>query len=109
MSDTVETSETENKCENIEKKRVRRRKKLLYENIRKQMEFYFSDANISKDRFLGDLIKADPFVPLDTFLKFNMVRKMTQNIVDIVKALKHSTELELSEDKLKVNKYLNIC
>ena len=41
-------------------KKVRRRKKTLYKNIRNQMEFYFSDANVTKDRFLGKLIQEDP-------------------------------------------------
>lgn len=41
-------------------KRVRSRKKLMYNSIRKQMEFYFSDANITKDRFLGQLVMEDP-------------------------------------------------
>jgi hypothetical protein len=39
---------------------VRHRKKQLYKSIRKQMEFYFSDANLTKDRFLGRLIMQDP-------------------------------------------------
>lgn len=91
------------KHENNPRKRVRHRKKQLYENVKKQMEFYFSDANLSKDRFLGDLVKNDPFVPLSEFLKFNKIRSMTKDINDIVKAMKHSTFLELSEDKLKVS------
>lgn len=66
------------------------------------MEFYFSDANLTKDRFLGDLVKTEPYVPLDVFLKFNKIRSMTQDITDITKAMKNSSLLELSEDKLKV-------
>lgn len=38
----------------------RLRKKALHALILNQMEFYFSDANLSKDRFLGSLIKSDP-------------------------------------------------
>lgn len=41
-------------------KRVRQRKRQLYTNIRAQMEFYFSDSNLSKDRFLSQLIQDDP-------------------------------------------------
>lgn len=41
-------------------KNIRRRKKQLYESIRERMEFYFSDANLQKDRFLSQLLKNDP-------------------------------------------------
>ncbi|XP_032515333.2 la-related protein 7 [Danaus plexippus] len=100
-SESAEVIE-ETKLDNSPRKRVRHRKKQIYENIMKQMEFYFSDANLSKDRFLGDLVKNDPYVPITEFLKFNKIRSMTQDVGDIVKAMKHSTFLELSEDKTKV-------
>lgn len=38
----------------------RLRKKALHTAILKQMEFYFSDANLSKDRYLSELIKQNP-------------------------------------------------
>lgn len=41
-------------------KKIRRRKKNLYNSVLQQMEFYFSDANLRKDRFIGQLIKNDP-------------------------------------------------
>lgn len=41
-------------------KKGRHRKKHLYNSILQQMEFYFSDSNLSKDRFLSQLIKDDP-------------------------------------------------
>lgn len=105
MSETVIAAATDDatKHENQGRKRIRHRKKLLYDKILKQMEFYFSDANLTKDRFLGDLVKNDPFVPIDVFLKFNKIRALTQDVVDIGKAMKFSTILELSEDKQKVN------
>ncbi|VVD06180.1 unnamed protein product [Leptidea sinapis] len=101
-SENAEVVDQENKQQ--PRKRIRHRKKQLYENILKQMEFYFSDANLSKDRYLGDLVNVDPYVHLTEFLKFNKIRTMTQDITDIAKAMKHSTFLELSEDKQKVKR-----
>lgn len=44
----------------IKKGKIRKRKKGLHTAIRNQMEFYFSDANISKDRFMQTVIKDGP-------------------------------------------------
>ncbi len=41
-------------------KRIRKRKKRQINEIRQQMEFYFSDANLTKDRFLNQLVANDP-------------------------------------------------
>lgn len=41
-------------------RKPRLRKKALYASILKQMEFYFSDANLSKDRYLSGLLKNGP-------------------------------------------------
>lgn len=41
-------------------KHHRKRKKQYYNAIRNQMEFYFGDANLSRDRFLKKLITEDP-------------------------------------------------
>ncbi|CAG9119577.1 unnamed protein product [Plutella xylostella] len=96
--------EQEAKAETATRKRTRHRKKLLYEKILKQMEFYFSDANLSKDRLLSSLMKEDMFVPIDVFLKFNKIRAMTNDPNHIAKAMKNSTLLELSDDKTKVRR-----
>lgn len=52
--------ETNNRIKGISRSKPRFRKKALHASILKQMEFYFSDANLSKDRFLGNLIKENP-------------------------------------------------
>ncbi|XP_063619680.1 la-related protein 7 isoform X1 [Cydia splendana] len=103
-SETPTTIDSTTKHESHGRKRVRHRKKLLYDKILKQMEFYFSDANLTKDRFLGELIKTDPYVPIEVFLKFNKIRAMTQDVIDIAKAMKFSTILELSEDRQKIRR-----
>ncbi|CAH0548128.1 unnamed protein product [Brassicogethes aeneus] len=86
------------------KKGGRHRKKQLYNSILQQMEFYFSTSNLSKDRFLSQLISEDPYIELSVFLSFNKLKKLTENIEDIQKALSKSELIELSEDKLKVKR-----
>lgn len=41
-------------------KKFRQRKKLKFNLIRKQMEFYFGDANLARDRYVMQLIKDSP-------------------------------------------------
>ncbi|XP_047984278.1 la-related protein 7 [Leguminivora glycinivorella] len=103
-SETPTATDSTAKHESHGRKRLRHRKKLLYDKILKQMEFYFSDANLTKDRFLGELVKTDPYVPIEVFLKFNKIRAMTQDVIDIAKAMKFSTILELSEDRQKIRR-----
>lgn len=43
-----------------QEKNYRKRIKHYYNAIRAQMEFYFGDANLTKDRFLKQLIDKDP-------------------------------------------------
>ncbi|XP_053694179.1 la-related protein 7 [Sabethes cyaneus] len=100
---TTKEPADETKNESAEKN-VRHRKKYKYNAIRSQMEFYFSDANLSKDRYLGQSIKSDPFVPLSEFLKFNRIKKLTESVEDIVTALKKSELLQLSDDRTKVRR-----
>ncbi|KAL6445068.1 hypothetical protein ACFW04_002166 [Cataglyphis niger] len=80
----------------------RLRKKALHASILKQMEFYFSDANLSKDRFLSELLKINPYVDLDVFIHFNKLRELTMDTNRIAKALQKSTLLKVSEDGTKV-------
>lgn len=37
--------------------RVRKRKKQLYADLKKLLEFYLSDANLRKDRYFGHLMQ----------------------------------------------------
>nr|CAG4635044.1 EOG090X0CQA [Alona affinis] len=86
------------------KKKGRKRKKMLHASIRSQMEFYFSDANLSKDRFMQNEIKDGPEVPLEVFMNFNKVKALTDDVKEIAKALQYSTVLKVSEDGRKVSR-----
>lgn len=69
--------------------------------IRKQAEFYFSDANLRKDHFLRSQIEKDEggFVQLALLMTFNRLRALGCKRRGMLAAiLKSSTTLELSED-----------
>ncbi|XP_046393000.1 la-related protein 7 isoform X2 [Ischnura elegans] len=85
-----------------EAKQVRRRRKKIYQAIRQQMEFYFSDANLTKDRFLSKITLQDPYVDLRVFLSFNKIRALTNSVDELANALSNSELLSLSEDRTKV-------
>lgn len=82
----------------------RKRKRHLFNSIRGQMEFYFGDANLSKDRFLRRYVEQDPYVPLDIFLTFNKIKTLTQDVQQISRSLSNSQLLELDESGLKVRR-----
>ncbi|VVC43542.1 La protein, RNA-binding domain,La-type HTH domain,LARP7, RNA recognition motif 1,Lupus La [Cinara cedri] len=91
--------------ENIQKStlnRVRKRKKQLYADLKKQMEFYLSDANLRKDRFFGHLMQTTNCIGVDTFLNCNKIKNLTTNPEDIVKAIESSNILGVSDCKTKV-------
>ncbi|EGI67069.1 PREDICTED: uncharacterized protein LOC105144452 [Acromyrmex echinatior] len=97
----VDTVKRNNKP-GVSRGKPRLRKKALHASILKQMEFYFSDANLNKDRYLSGLLKENPYVDLEVFTRFNKLRELTTDINRIAKALQGSTMLKVSEDGTKV-------
>ena len=88
------------------KSRHRPRKKKLYADICNQVEFYFSDSNISKNRNMAELVSQAEYVGLHHLLAFNKIQKILPelNITYLQKALAHSQVLELSSDKTGVKR-----
>ena len=73
----------------------------LLAQIKKQMEYYFSNDNFRTDKYLRAKVAedADGFVPLEVFMNFNKLKKMTTDLTLLPRALEDSEDLELSEDK----------
>lgn len=74
--------------------------------ILKQVEYYFSDANLKRDHFFQTAMSKDPegFIPMDLLLKCNKLKQLTQDPAEVAAALGASEQVELSEDKSKVRK-----
>ncbi|XP_077997232.1 lupus La protein homolog [Glandiceps talaboti] len=79
----------------------------LESKIIRQIEYYFGDVNLRRDKFLQEKTKEDEgWVTLETLITFNRLKQMSTDFEVIVAALKKSTSglLEISEDKTKIRR-----
>ncbi|KAJ0005670.1 hypothetical protein NQD34_015564 [Periophthalmus magnuspinnatus] len=75
-----------------------------------QLEYYFGDHNLPRDKFLKEQLQLDDgWVTLETMLKFNRLKSLTTDSTVIVAALQKSKTglLELSDDKTKIRRSPN--
>lgn len=64
---------------------------MLKIKIAEQIEYYFGDFNLMKDKFMKqELIKDDGWVPLNTLLRFNRLSALTKNVDVIISAFKEN-------------------
>jgi La-related protein 7 len=74
--------------------------------LQKQIEFYFSDANLRHDTFLSTQMKksSDNYVDLEVIARCNAVKSLTKDR-DVIRAAIHlCADLELSDDGQKVRR-----
>jgi len=87
----------------------------LRSKILRQVEFYFSDANLPTDDFLLNILRRpgpggssekqqQGWVPIKTLASFHKMKKLTNNISTIVAALRTSTVLEVSPEGQRVRR-----
>jgi hypothetical protein len=72
----------------------------LSAKILKQVDYYFSDSNYPKDKFLRTRAKQNPhgYIPVDVLTTFNRLKELTTDVGVIAHALKSSTMVELNDD-----------
>ncbi|XP_051285190.1 la-related protein 7 isoform X2 [Dicentrarchus labrax] len=97
------------KSKEMEKKKRSRVKQLLGD-VKKQVEFWFGDVNLHKDRFLRKLIEDsdDGYVDISVLVDFNRMKKLTTDTKLIARALKNSTVVEVNLEGNKVRRQLPI-
>ena len=77
--------------------------------IKDQTEFYFSEANLRKDKFLQKKAKEDNgWVTIETLLTFNKLKALTNDVKSVADALKGSDLCEVSSDGLKIKRSSDI-
>lgn len=74
--------------------------------ILKQVEFYFSDANLPRDRFLQEELKKseEGWISLAVISSFKRMQALSTDLVVIAEALKGSSLLEVSADGASVRR-----
>lgn len=80
----------------------------LEASIIRQVEYYFGDANLARDKFLQTEIEKDNgWVPLTVLLTFKRLASLCSDATVIVTALKKSDEglIEIGEDNAKVRRH----
>ncbi|GMM32681.1 Lhp1 protein [Saccharomycopsis crataegensis] len=77
--------------------------------ILKQVEFYFSDANLPKDKFLWRTVQSNDegFVPIETIALFNRMKKY-RPLEKVVNAIQKSDFLVVSENGESVRRKVPI-
>lgn len=79
---------------------------ILLAKILKQVEFYFGDANLPRDKFLQEKIKEnDGWVQLSVLASFTRMKTLSEDVAVIAEATEKSAELlELNEDRTCVRR-----
>jgi len=79
----------------------------LESKIIRQVEYYFGDHNLGRDKFLQEEIKKDEgWISLEVMLKFNRLAQLSKEEAVIADALAKSSSglLEVHEDKSKIRR-----
>lgn len=67
--------------------------------VAERLYFFFSDANLRCDKFLRTELQNNPYVSLQTLLKFNSIKNFTTDTSILIKAVKE----DKCKSKLKLN------
>jgi len=80
---------------------------LLEMKIIRQVEYYFGNVNLSRDKFLKEKVKEDDgWVTLECLITFNRLQSLSMDFTEIITALEKSKTgiLEIHSDKLKIRR-----
>ncbi|XP_036143913.1 la protein homolog [Monomorium pharaonis] len=77
----------------------------LLAKIKAQVEYYFGNVNMQRDKFLTVQTKLDDgWIPMTVMLNFKLLAALTKNVDVILKALETSDLMEISDDRKKIRR-----
>lgn len=100
----MEEESTQQKKEREKKKRSR--VKQVLSDIAKQVDFWFGDVNLHKDKFLREQIEKsrDGYVDISLLVSFNKMKKLTTDGKLIARAVKSSSVVELDLEGTRIRR-----
>ncbi|XP_074849518.1 la-related protein 7 [Carettochelys insculpta] len=100
----MQEENTEQKKEREKKKRSR--VKQVLSDIAKQVDFWFGDVNLHKDKFLREQIEKsrDGYVDISLLVSFNKMKKLTTDGKLIARAVKSSSVVELDLEGTRIRR-----
>nr|XP_056711293.1 la-related protein 7 [Euleptes europaea] len=108
-TDTVRIKAVEKETTELQKerdKKKRSRVKQVLSDIAKQVDFWFGDVNLHKDRFLREQIEKsrDGYVDISLLVSFNKMKKLTTDRKLIARAVKNSSVVELDLEGTRIRR-----
>ncbi|XP_038130325.1 la-related protein 7 [Cyprinodon tularosa] len=87
-------------------KKKRSRVKQLLSDIKRQVEFWFGDVNLHKDRFLKKLIDESDngYVDISVLTSFSRMKKLTTDTKLIARAIKNSSVVQINLEGTKIRR-----
>uniref|UniRef100_A0A8C5RQZ8 La-related protein 7 n=1 Tax=Laticauda laticaudata TaxID=8630 RepID=A0A8C5RQZ8_LATLA len=109
ISKIMEKETTEQRKEREKKKRSR--VKQVLSDIAKQVDFWFGDVNLHKDKFLREQIEKsrDGYVDISLLISFNKMKKLTTDRKLIARAVKSSSVVELDLEGIRIRRRQPLC
>lgn len=81
----------------------------LVKELKRQIEYYFSEKSYPKDKFMNERAAEDPegYIPIATLCTFNNMKRIlpSGDVAAVVDALKGSTTVQTSADGLKMRRH----
>lgn len=81
--------------------------KQLKARLTSQLEYYFSWANLVKDRYLIAQMNQDQYIAISTIANFNRIKVLTDDIDLVTQVLEESPNVQVDESRLLVRPCLS--
>uniref|UniRef100_A0A6P4EE16 La-related protein CG11505 isoform X1 n=2 Tax=Drosophila rhopaloa TaxID=1041015 RepID=A0A6P4EE16_DRORH len=81
----------------------------LKQMLATQLEYYFSRENLANDTYLLSQMDSDQYVPIWTVARFNLVRKLTNDIKLITEVLRESPNVQVDDNGTRVRPNRKRC